>query len=112
MSSLVLVGSFGFNCFFGSQTGCTQTVLSQNQVEPIIQAGHEGMVHHMLLYECPDDITRQHLNYSGECYGPNMPPAITQCAGFSAITSWAIGGKVSKVQHTIDIEMHKRCIAK
>ena len=60
------------------------------------------MVHHMLLYECRDDITRQHLNYSGECYGPNMPPAITQCAGSAAVASWAIGGKVSKVQHTMD----------
>ena len=60
------------------------------------------MVHHMLLYECRDDITRQHLNYSGECYGPNMPPAITQCAGSAAVASWAIGGKVSKVQHTKD----------
>ncbi|XP_020615016.1 DBH-like monooxygenase protein 1 isoform X2 [Orbicella faveolata] len=63
------------------------------KVEPVIQAGHEGMVHHMLLYECRDDFKREYLNYSGECYGPNMPPAITQCAGSAAIAAWAIGGK-------------------
>ncbi|KAL9960044.1 hypothetical protein ACROYT_G033439 [Oculina patagonica] len=63
------------------------------KVEPIIQAGHVGMVHHMLLYECNDNFPRHHLNYIGQCYGPNMPPAIAQCAGISAIASWAIGGK-------------------
>jgi len=68
-----------------------------NQVEPIIQAGHVGMVHHMLLYDCGNGFSRQYLNYSGECYGPDMPPAITQCAGFSAIAAWAIGGKVSNL---------------
>ena len=66
-----------------------------NQVEPIIQAGHVGMVHHMLLCDCGNGLSTQYLNYSGECYGPNMPPAITRCAGFSAIAAWAIGGKVS-----------------
>ena len=55
------------------------------------------MVHHLLLYECEDNFTKQYLNYSGECYGPNMPPAFTQCAGFGTIAAWAIGGKVSKV---------------
>jgi len=63
------------------------------KVEPVIQAGHEGMVHHMLLYECRRNFTRQYLNYSGECYGPNMPPAITQCAGLATIAAWGIGGK-------------------
>jgi len=57
------------------------------------------MVHHMLLYECRDDFKREYLNYSGECYGPNMPPAITQCAGSAAIAAWAIGGKVSSLEY-------------
>lgn len=55
------------------------------------------MVHHMLLYECAENFPRHHVNYVGQCYGPNMPPAIEQCAGVSAIASWGIGGKVSSV---------------
>ena len=66
------------------------------KIEPIVQEGHEGIVHHMLLYECKDDFPRHQLNYTGRCYGPNMPPAIVQCAGGSVIAAWAIGGKVSK----------------
>ena len=66
------------------------------KIEPIIQEGHEGIVHHIVLYECKDDFPKRHLNYTGRCFGPNMPPAVDQCAGLSAIASWAIGGKVSK----------------
>lgn len=63
------------------------------KVEPIIQPGHEGVVHHMLLYECSDDFPDHHLNYTGQCYGSNMPPAVEDCAGISTIAAWAIGGK-------------------
>lgn len=63
------------------------------KVEPIVQAGHKGMVHHIMLYECRDDFPRQVLNYSGDCNGPNVPPAIDECGGFSAIAAWSIGGK-------------------
>ena len=71
------------------------------------------MVHHILLYECRSDYPKQLLNYSGECYLPNMPEAFLQCAGFAAMEAWAIGATVSKVQHSMDIEMYdERCIAK
>lgn len=63
------------------------------------------MVHHIMLYECRDDFPRQVLNYSGDCNGPNVPPAIDECGGFSAIAAWSIGGKVSKA-------WHERCNAK
>lgn len=62
-------------------------------VEPIIQSGHEGIVHHMLLYECSDNFPTHHLNYTGNCYGPDMPPPGKDCAGASAFAAWAIGGK-------------------
>ena len=52
------------------------------------------MVHHMLLYECSYDFPDDHLNYTGDCYGSNMPPPIKACSGVSAIAGWAIGGKV------------------
>lgn len=63
------------------------------KVEPVIQAGNEGVVHHMLLYECSDTFPDHHLNYTGQCYAQNMPPAIKECAGASAMAAWAIGGK-------------------
>ncbi|XP_020615038.1 DBH-like monooxygenase protein 1 [Orbicella faveolata] len=63
------------------------------KVEPVIQAGHEGVVHHMLLYECSDTFPDHHLNYTGRCYTRNMPPAVEDCTGGSSIAAWAIGGK-------------------
>ncbi|XP_020625361.1 DBH-like monooxygenase protein 1 [Orbicella faveolata] len=63
------------------------------EVEPVIQVGHEGVVHHMLLYECNDTFPDHHLNYTGHCYTRNMPPAIAECTGGSAMAAWAIGGK-------------------
>lgn len=62
-------------------------------VEPVIQAGHEGIVHHMLLYECSDHYPTHLLNYTGACYSSNMPPPGRECVGVSTIAAWAIGGK-------------------
>ena len=64
------------------------------QIDPIIQEGNEGIVHHMLLYECSDDFPRSNLSYQGTIFSPDMPPAVRECAGPSVITAWAIGGKV------------------
>ena len=61
------------------------------------------MVHHMLLYECNDTFPDHLLNYTGQCYARNMPPAIAKCAGSSAMAAWAIGGKVGKVLFCLDI---------
>jgi len=63
------------------------------QVDPIIQEGNEGVVHHMLLYECSDDFPRSNLSYEGTLDSPDMPPAVEQCAGPSMIAGWAIGGQ-------------------
>ncbi|XP_068719204.1 DBH-like monooxygenase protein 1 [Montipora capricornis] len=63
------------------------------KIEPLIQLGNEGVVHHILLYECRDDFPVHHLNYSGKCYRSNMPPPLRECTGRSAIAGWAIGGK-------------------
>ena len=78
-------------------------LLIQTQVEPVIQAGNEGVVHHMLLYECNDTFPDHHLNYTGHCYARNMPPAVADCRGGSAMFAWAIGGKVGNVQFCLDI---------
>ena len=64
------------------------------QIDPIIQEGNEGVVHHMLLYECSDDFPKSSLSYEGTLDSPDMPPAVKECAGPSIITAWAIGGQV------------------
>ena len=64
------------------------------QIDPAIQEGNEGIVHHMLLYECDDDFPRSNLSYEGTLGSPDMPPAVRQCAGPSIIAGWAIGGQV------------------
>ena len=48
----------------------------------------------MLLYECSDDFPRSNLSYEGTLGSPDMPPDVRQCAGFSIIAGWAIGGQV------------------
>jgi len=62
------------------------------KVEPVVQKGHEGLVHHILLYECPDSFPTSFLNHSGICYDETAPPEIMACAGQSAVAAWAIGG--------------------
>ena len=63
-------------------------------MNPVIQAGHEGVVHHILVYECTDDYPDHHLNYTGRCYSPDMPPPAAKCTGATTIAAWAIGGNV------------------
>ncbi|KAK2561145.1 DBH-like monooxygenase protein 1-like protein [Acropora cervicornis] len=66
--------------------------LVHNKMDPVIQAGHEGVVHHILVYECTDDYPDHHLNYTGRCYSPDMPPPAAKCTGATTIAAWAIGG--------------------
>ncbi|XP_015758353.1 PREDICTED: DBH-like monooxygenase protein 1 isoform X1 [Acropora digitifera] len=62
------------------------------QMDPIVQAGHEGVVHHIVVYDCRDDYPDHHLNYTGRCYSSDMPPPVARCAGRTTIAGWAIGG--------------------
>ena len=64
------------------------------QIDPIIQEGNEGVVHHMVLYECSDDFPRSNLSYEGTLDSPDMPPAVEDCAGPTVIVAWAVGGAV------------------
>lgn len=73
------------------------------QVEPIIQKGHDGLVHHILLYECSRDFPRAFLNHSGRCYDEKTTPeAIMKCAGESTVAAWAIGGGVRNFRYNIN----------
>ncbi|KAJ7382900.1 DBH-like monooxygenase protein 1 [Desmophyllum pertusum] len=63
------------------------------QIDPIIQEGNEGVVHHMLLYECSDDFPRSNISWEGDLDSPDMPPAVNECRGFSMLAGWGIGGQ-------------------
>lgn len=63
------------------------------QIDPIVQAGNEGVVHHMILYECGDNFPQIHVDFEGKTNSPDMPPPVLQCIGLSIITAWAIGGQ-------------------
>ncbi|XP_044304965.1 DBH-like monooxygenase protein 1 [Varanus komodoensis] len=61
------------------------------KVEPLIQKGHENVVHHILLYQCSSSLNDSVLDYGHECYHPNMPDAFLTCE--TVIFAWAIGGE-------------------
>ncbi|XP_069743135.1 DBH-like monooxygenase protein 1 homolog isoform X2 [Narcine bancroftii] len=61
------------------------------RVEPIIQKGHEHLVHHILLYQCHSSLNDSTLDIGHECYHSNMPDNFLNCE--SIIIAWAIGGK-------------------
>ncbi|XP_013915210.1 PREDICTED: DBH-like monooxygenase protein 1 [Thamnophis sirtalis] len=61
------------------------------KVEPLIQKGHESIVHHMLLYQCSSSLNDSVLDYGHECYHPNMPDSFLTCQ--TVIFAWAIGGE-------------------
>ncbi|XP_007945583.1 DBH-like monooxygenase protein 1 [Orycteropus afer afer] len=61
------------------------------KVEPVIQRGHESMIHHILLYQCSSNFNDSVLDYGHECYHPNMPDAFLTCE--TVIFAWAIGGE-------------------
>ena len=84
-------------CEFVFQLVVSLTLFYQHfpQVDPIIQKGHEGLVHHIVLYECSHDFPRAFLNHSGHCFENSAPRAVMKCAGESIMAAWAIGGGVT-----------------
>ncbi|CAH3032072.1 unnamed protein product [Pocillopora meandrina] len=64
------------------------------RIEPVIQEGNEGIVHHILLYQCDhNNFPSSNLSYEGVGNSPDMPPAVKSCTGPSTIAAWAIGGE-------------------
>jgi hypothetical protein len=61
-------------------------------VEPIIERGHENLVHHILVYQCSSNFNDSVLDFGHECYHPNMPDAFLTCE--TVILAWGIGGEV------------------
>ncbi|XP_059144068.1 DBH-like monooxygenase protein 1 [Physella acuta] len=58
--------------------------------EPVIQQGHEKLLHHMILYYCSSGFDDTHVGSSYDCY-QQPPPAFTSCEHI--FMAWAIGGK-------------------
>ncbi|EDV25401.1 uncharacterized protein TRIADDRAFT_55460 [Trichoplax adhaerens] len=61
------------------------------RIDPIVTEGNEGVVHHMVLYECDSD-PKWH-GYSSDCSSRNMPIHLTGCRAGAVIASWAVGGE-------------------
>ncbi|XP_078324969.1 DBH-like monooxygenase protein 2 isoform X2 [Crassostrea virginica] len=56
--------------------------------EPVIQKGHEGLVHHMLLHKC-SGVDRKYVGVNFDCYHSHNDQ-LRACS--STIVSWAVGG--------------------
>ncbi|KAF4092099.1 hypothetical protein AMELA_G00017020 [Ameiurus melas] len=61
------------------------------KIEPLIQKGHENLVHHILVYQCDSTLNETELEIGHECYHPNMPDSFVTCQ--TVIFAWAIGGE-------------------
>ncbi|KAG9347462.1 hypothetical protein JZ751_005029 [Albula glossodonta] len=61
------------------------------RIEPLIQHGHENLVHHILLYQCDSKLNESELDFGHECYHPNMPDSFLTCE--TVVFAWAIGGE-------------------
>ncbi|XP_062515119.1 DBH-like monooxygenase protein 1 homolog [Corticium candelabrum] len=61
--------------------------------EPVVQAGHEELVHHILIYTCHDSVA-SYLNVSWDCDNPpaSIPRDVRGCRGSAQIAAWAVGG--------------------
>ena len=69
------------------------------QIEPYIQKGNEGFVHHYIIYECEGNFTDDDLNEGANCYSSaNMP--YRSCQKADLIAGWAVGGEVSLKNQT------------
>ena len=78
------------------------------QVAPIVQKGHEGLVHHILVYQCPHDFPPNNVSHSAPCDSPDMPPDILRCQAMEPVAAWAIGGSVSVHSFVNGAENRKR----
>lgn len=65
---------------------------SLSEVEPMIEKGHENLVHHILLYQCDRNVNASESDPGHECHHPNMPDSFLTCE--TVIFAWAIGGEV------------------
>jgi len=62
--------------------------------EPIVEEGNEGLVHHLVVFDCPEYLVtnESHIGTEGVCdeWDTNMPSS--SCRQHKQIYLWAIGG--------------------
>ncbi|KAK0041049.1 DBH-like monooxygenase protein 1 [Biomphalaria pfeifferi] len=58
--------------------------------EPVIQPGHELLVHHILIYYCGHAVNTSHAGESYLCYDQS-PKDLFDCQ--NTLVAWAVGGK-------------------
>ena len=58
-----------------------------------MQQGNEGLVHHLLVYECHGKFNESLYGPGFDCHNtPNM--ALTECYFSTVVAAWAVGGEV------------------
>lgn len=63
------------------------------QIEPNIQEGNEGFVHHFTLFECEGNFTENDFYKSFDCFfSANMP--FRECRESNILSAWAVGAEV------------------
>ena len=58
--------------------------------EPVVQKGHEKLVHHILLYYCESQVDPSLSGSQFDCYHGRLPE-FSNC--YSVMVAWAIGGQ-------------------
>ncbi|XP_054157733.1 dopamine beta-hydroxylase-like [Oppia nitens] len=59
------------------------------QYEAVIDSGNEALVHHMELFHCEVSAEDSLSDYSGNCFAPEKPAAMSACS--RVISAWAMG---------------------
>ena len=63
----------------------------------MIQANHEAIVHHLVVYECPNEVAPYINTAPFDCdFAPDsIPDPVQRCRGNTVVGAWAVGGQVS-----------------
>ena len=74
-------------------------------MEPIIEKGHEWLVHHIILYACDMELDEATVNeahgYHGSCNMWERGHTMDRCS--RSVYAWAVGGGVRCVLHKVYI---------
>lgn len=62
------------------------------QFEAIVKPGMEGVVHHVMLYSCPERLMETMVGRGYFCHSDLMPEEVRRC--MIPIIAWAVGGQV------------------
>ena len=83
--------------FYLCQGFKTQNFTQKNHIvrfTPQIDYANAALVHHILLFGCPNGLNAEDLAYKGNCYAtsPQMPTGLRNCDQVQVAAGWAVGG--------------------